>query len=58
MYIIGYEIFDLTLSYRSEPSNPGDNNKYNEGDIVLGKIKGYPPWPGKVSLIIRRNIRQ
>lgn len=50
MYIISYELFDLTLSYRSEPSNPGDNNKYNEGDIVLGKIKGYPPWPGKVSL--------
>ena len=21
---------------------------YNIGDIVLGKLRGYPPWPGQV----------
>lgn len=23
----------------------------NPGDVVLGKIKGYPPWPGIVSVL-------
>ncbi|TIA87263.1 hypothetical protein E3P99_03297 [Wallemia hederae] len=33
----------------SEPFVAGDaEHKYNEGDIVLGKIKGYPAWPGKI----------
>ncbi|TIA70710.1 hypothetical protein E3P91_02963 [Wallemia ichthyophaga] len=34
---------------KSEPFVAGDaEHKYNEGDIVLGKIKGYPAWPGKI----------
>jgi len=23
---------------------------YNIGDIVLGKLRGYPPWPGQVGI--------
>lgn len=28
------------------------HESYNHGDLVLGRIKGYPWWPGKVSMTL------
>jgi hypothetical protein len=32
--------------------NTKDFRQYAIGDHVLGKVRGYPPWPGMVSEIV------
>ena len=29
--------------------NTKEVRQYNIGDVVLGKVRGYPPWPAMVS---------
>ena len=32
--------------------------QYNTGDVVLGKVHGYPLWPGIVSARSRVNLKK
>ncbi|GLB44947.1 putative PWWP domain containing protein [Lyophyllum shimeji] len=36
------------MSKKSTKAAPKDVSTYSERDIVLGKVRGYPPWPGMI----------
>ncbi|EJU04155.1 Tudor/PWWP/MBT [Dacryopinax primogenitus] len=38
----------MSKEKKNSTKGMGESVKYAEGDIVLGKIKGYPAWPGKI----------
>jgi len=33
---------------KAKAADSGEPKTFNVGDIVLGRIKGYPPWPAKI----------
>ncbi|KAG8864527.1 hypothetical protein FRB96_005030 [Tulasnella sp. 330] len=36
------------MSSKKTSKAPATENKYNQGDVVLAKIRGYPPWPAMI----------
>ncbi|KAG5640837.1 hypothetical protein DXG03_006877 [Asterophora parasitica] len=41
------------MSKKSTKAAPKEVSSYAERDIVLGKVRGFPPWPGMVSFLGR-----
>lgn len=42
-----FSSFPLVMSKKAAKNNEPETN-YAERDIVLGKVRGFPPWPGMV----------
>lgn len=41
--------WSTTMSRKGSKGSKTEVASYEVGDIVLGKVRGYPPWPGRVS---------
>ena len=44
------------MSKKGSAAKPKDEVTYEVGDIVLGKIRGYPAWPGQVRRVLPREL--